>query len=349
MATQIKTRNHSIDIFRFIFATTAILNHCHALWDISETAYYYWAEYVPRITVLYFLCVAGYYYSKSLFAGKLNYFHQLANMLKIYLLWTTVYYICSFIINVLINKEPLSKFLVERVIFFFTRGSYPHMWYFPAMIYGMTAFTIVHKLFKQKGLLAYSTLCVLLYIIGALGSAYLEWSNNLPFAAVLYSQSWFPTLRGIISMGLPCFASGYWVFCLEKRLAAQPDKCISVIFATITVIVYAELSFLILVKNWIETPFMVFSFMPFAMTLLLYLLRNPMPKLEKISWYARRQSIAIFCVHPLILIAIKTASELSGLEIADTPLFLVIYTLSLIFGFIVIRLNGRMGRLLLGL
>ena len=65
-----KTRNCSIDIFRYICAVMVIAIHTNPFLDASKKLGYIFSQIVPRIGVPFFFAVAGYFYIQKQSAGR---------------------------------------------------------------------------------------------------------------------------------------------------------------------------------------------------------------------------------------------------------------------------------------
>lgn len=105
---------------------------------------------------------------------------QIRSLLKVYCVWTVVYYLMSFVLNVAAGYEPVGKFFAERVLYFFTEGSYPHLWYVVSLIYVMILICLVYELCGEKGIRILAAVSMILFMIGVLGTSYLPLGEQIP-------------------------------------------------------------------------------------------------------------------------------------------------------------------------
>lgn len=60
----VKLRNNSIDIFRYLAAVNVVMFHCHGFSEIGQTLNYVLAQILTRVAVPFFFTVGGYYFSQ---------------------------------------------------------------------------------------------------------------------------------------------------------------------------------------------------------------------------------------------------------------------------------------------
>ena len=148
-----KNRNVSVDLFRFLAALSIMFLHtCWGLDDSLLDAYPIIGIVIGRYPVILFFTISGYYCFLKISKGRNAAKTQIRSLLKVYCVWTVVYYLMSFVLNVAAGHEPVGKFFAERVLYFFTEGSYPHLWYVVSLIYVMILICLVYELCGEKGI-----------------------------------------------------------------------------------------------------------------------------------------------------------------------------------------------------
>ncbi len=343
-------RNRSIDIFRFIAASSAVAAHCGFLIDINETFYDAVVNMVlGRFVVQFFCCVSGYFFCKSLLAGQAAFKKQFPRMLKIYIIWTIIYYCASFFQSVIINKEPIGQFLVERVFFFLTEGSYPHLWNFPAILYSMIIIALVYKLFKEKGLLTLSIISIGLFIIGALGSPYYMLFKDVSILFNLFNHEGFFVFRSILLIGLPFTSLGYIIIRLKSVFDSFSNRKLTGMLAIFGMIYTVEGILVVFFLEGVERPYSQLATYTFVMLLFVTLLRFPMPKLAKTSEMMRRLANFVYFIHPLLIVIVTLLLGMLNLNISPTILFFIIQGASMLMGYILVKINTPFTDTLLGL
>ena len=169
-----KNRNVSVDLFRFLAALSIMFLHtCWGLDDSLLDAYPIIGIVIGRYPVILFFTISGYYCFLQISKGRNAAKTQIRSLLKVYCVWTVVYYLMSFVLNVAAGHEPVGKFFAERVLYFFTEGSYPHLWYVVSLIYVMILICLVYELCGEKGIRILAAVSMILFMIGVLGTSYL--------------------------------------------------------------------------------------------------------------------------------------------------------------------------------
>lgn len=341
MAAKEKNRNYSIDVARMVCALLVIMCHTDLFIDVDYKLYMLFAQCIPRFTVPFFFCVSGYYYITGLMQGRNTWKKQLFALLKIYGAWTMVYYMASFVINVVLGDEKLGQFLLERVLFFFTRGSYSHFWYFPALIYALLLTTLFYHFWKRRGVLVLTSVSVLLWIISAFGTAYLQVGSHIPVLRILYASQHFEVLRDIFGMGLPCFLIGYWLYCLKEHTEQTSQKKAFVFFSLGLLGFTAEIILYVFVLQFEEQPIVMLTPYLFILFLFQLLLKNPMPELKKISGYCKPLSGFLYYIHPLLILSVGLAGEGAGVTVPTILLYPIVIVLALLCGIVCLKSKSR--------
>ncbi len=350
ITTKNKERNHSIDICRFISAISVLAIHTMLFSDIAPLFNDIFINIVfSRYVVQFFICITGFYYCKALIEKKAIFKKQFLQMLKTYIVWTIIYYTASFVQSVLMNSEPILQFLVERVLFFFTQGSYPHLWNFPAVLYPMLIITAVFKLFGEKGVLAISLFSIILFCIGVLGTPYSTAAQDIPVLSQLFQWSGFATLRNIFMIGLPFFSLGYLLVITQKWYNSLPKRVTWLYMAVILALYIVEAFLVVLVFDSVKKSEILFLVYPFVGMLFIMLLRNPLPKLAKTSDLLRKLANFVYFVHPLLYVVISLGASMLGFSVNGVFMFFVLLVLSVSSGYILIKINTSWSNTLLGL
>ncbi len=338
-----KQRNYSMDVCRLLAAIWIVTCHADIFIEAEEGGYLFFARFIPRVGVAFFFGMSGYYYLKSI-EKKGVFKKQFFSLLKVYTAWSLVYYLASFVVNVVMGDEALGTFLAERVLFFVTRGSYSHFWFFTAIIYATIIATVFFKLFGKKGISVLAYLSLVLFLIGNLGSSYYEVGMKIPVIRELIStdRDTFEVLRGIFCMGLPYYMMGYFIHVLEERFSKLETGKVTVIFTVTACLYFGESFILSNVVGWYQYPEVFLMLYPFAFVILLVLLRNPKPEWEPFAGTAKRLSGYMYYIHPLLILILQIVSERIGIYIPSVAVSLILVAFIMASGLILIKLGKKL-------
>lgn len=201
--SSLKTRNCSIDLFRYVCAVLVIAIHTHPLADVSAFADSVISGVLTRVGVPFFFAVAGYFYIQKLEKGQKPFWGYLKRLVLTYFLWSCIYFLINFIQW---GHKNVIGFCADCVYKFFLLGSSYHFWFFPAMIYTVLLTTLFYKLKLQKFLIPIS---ILFYLVGCLGASYYGLGAKIPFLNTFLDFSHFHTIRRILFTGFPFFVLGH--------------------------------------------------------------------------------------------------------------------------------------------
>lgn len=336
-------RNYCMDVIRFAAALLVVVCHVEFLIEAPQAYYLFLGRYVPRIAVSFFFAMSGYFYLQALENGKSVFRKQLKSLLKVYLFWTVIYYSASFVLNVIIEGKDLGRFLLERVVFFFTRGSYSHFWFFPALIYSVIMATIFHRISKKNGLKVLTIVSLVLFLFGNLGSGYYEIGMKIPVVSTIISQyrDSYEVFRGIFCMGLPYFMIGYILNKCEGWIERTEQKKVLFIAVFVTLLFFIETIILITVLEWHQYPEVYLGLYTAALAIMMYLIKCPKPEWKPYANTCRRMSGYIYYVHPLIILGVKMIADMFGIYVPSVLLYVIVISVCLITGWILIKLNEK--------
>lgn len=178
-----KQRNNSIDIFRYICAVLVVIIHTEPFYTGEFQALGIFLKHIlARIAVPFFFAVSGYFFFSKAFTGKAS-LSSIWKLIKVYAFWSIPY----LLINTWIRsgdgvaiKDIFAKLCFE----FFISGSYYHFWFFPALIY---ATLISYVIYKLLGFRALTVISIFLYILGYLGTTYVQFFTKVPVLSVVFN------------------------------------------------------------------------------------------------------------------------------------------------------------------
>lgn len=107
-------RNYSIDIFRIICAIMVVAIHTHPFENYNLNLSYLFTQIIPRIAVLFFFCVSGYYFIKNILNDHNNFKKTFLKLLKTYLIWSLIYFIFKLGLAIK-NKDKIVDIITRGV------------------------------------------------------------------------------------------------------------------------------------------------------------------------------------------------------------------------------------------
>lgn len=338
-----KQRNYSLDAFRFVAAFLVVVCHTEFLIEAPEGVYQFIARFAPRVSVAFFFAISGYYYTKALVTKTGVFKKQFCSLLKVYAAWTVIYYGASFVVNVIMEGKNLGTFLLERVVFFVTRGSYSHFWYFPALIYSVVCVTLFYKLLGKKGIALLAGLSLVLFVVGNLGSSYYPIGLRIPIFKewITEYRDGFEVFRGIFCMGLPYFVMGYFLNGLESFILKVSQKKLLMALGVTMILYFAEIFLLSNVLKWYEYPEVFVMLYPAAFVIMMILIKNPKPEWQTFAGTLKRLSGYIYYVHPLFILMIGILTNMFHIELHSLVLYLLVVGISVGSGLFLIWLNKK--------
>lgn len=323
-----RSRNCSIDIFRYFCAILIVIIHTNPLADYGANISYITSQVITRIGVPFFFAVAGYFYTQKLEKGQPVFVPYIKKIFTTYFIWSCVYLLIEFTSW---GYGQLKGFIVSVFIDFFIKGSYYHFWFFPALIISVCAVTLLYKIKLQKLIIPAG---VILYAIGCIGCSYKALGIKIPILNVLYNFSDFLVIRRIFLMGLPFFICGYIISKISEK-NFNNSKLFLLLSASF--LVWLAEIFLVIKTDWQENIIITFGLMPLVIAVMLFLLNNPMPKLRNISDKCRILANFTYYSHPLIMLIIKAIDSTTPKLI----MFIITIAVTAVIGIILSRFKNN--------
>lgn len=334
--SETKTRNCSIDIFRYIAAVMVVAVHTNPVSDINGDLGYICTQIIPRIGVPFFFAVAGFFYVQKLEKGQAVFFSYVKKLLIVYFIWSCFYYVIDF---VQYRPEEISGYIKNCVYRFLITGSYEHFWFFPALIFSVCVTTLLFKIGCRKVMIPLS---ILLYIIGCLGCSYYEIGISLPVLEELINHPQFLVIRRVLMMGLPFFTCGCLVYWMKDRiLGTMTNKRLLFIWAGSVLIWLAEIG-LVRKMNWQVNIYITFGLYLLLIATLLVLLKNPLPQYEHLANVSKMLANFTYYSHPAFIIAFTYFyNRFLQMGLPETPKFVLTTGITFIGGLILYKWNNK--------
>lgn len=342
------TNNNAIDVMKFICAILVVIIHAPPFISYNETANFIIVEIIARIAVPFFFVCAGYFffYKIPFKNGRMERSINLkpltkytGHLIRIYLFWTIFYLLWWIPLWYKGGNLTLAN-MKGYILSIFISGSYYHLWYVVALIYGMWFTFLLLKYLKEKLVFV---IAVVFYLIGTFQYSY-TWivKGN-------YFFDWFQNIYGLfgsISLGI---------------FRAFPYLIMGLVFAKfrvkITIPISAIISVLCFIMLGVEVWFLKTSGHSFRFSYVLltgvttFFIFNTVSQIKLkynlVYPNLRRMSSIIYFVHP-ILINVFSVIYLHIFNYKDSAiLFISVSVLTILFSLGSIRLsqNKRLSRL----
>ena len=329
-----KERNCSIDIFRYVCAIMVVMIHVRPLEEFSEHLGYVTSNIIPRIAVPFFFVVSGYYYIQKLENNEKVFTKYIRGLLKIYLIWSIVYFIVNFVEW---GHKDIVGFVVDSALKFFVLGSYYHLWFFPAMIVSVCIVTLFFRVGVKKLLIPFS---IVFYIIGCLGTSYYSIGVRLPGIGQLFDMEQFLIIRRIFLMGFPLFCCGYLIYKIENKFKKIISNRVNIEILGLAFIVWL-LEIWIVIKYDFQLSIIITPGLYILVgVVMLVLLRYPCYRFKKFSRQCYAMANFTYYAHPLFILIFTLA--FSKLSNWNTLLFLLTVLSTGIVGTLIYVSNNKM-------
>ena len=281
------TRNNTIDLAKFIAALLVVAIHTSLFSDVNGTLYFIFNELICRLGVPFFAICTGYYLCLKVKGYKIVW-EQEKKLLKIYGLWTLLYFI--FLIPNWIEIDYLSFYnCIGYIKSAILTGSYFHLWYILYVIYALPVYYLCIRYFRPS---SWIWLAIVLYGTNALyygySSFFPEGSACLQFLSLIDKGYAVVKSQFVILPMLLCGA------CLTRFAVSFKKGIALLMFAFATLIVEASL-----LKHYakLESVSYIFMILPTAFFLFATLLEVKISK--PFFKHFGKMSLIIYCVHPM--------------------------------------------------
>lgn len=288
----------NIDLIRFLFSFLILAIHISPFEDISPLFDFFFTRVLGRLAVPFFLMITAYFLLDKSLENVSVLKRYTKRIIKIYLFCILLYFPIS------IYKGDFKEIhLLSILKDIFVDGTMYHLWYFPALIFGLWMVYFLLKLFGSNKAFFIS---ILLYIIGLFGDSYYGVALLNPFFSFLYDILF--TIFDYTRNGLffvPLFlVLGYMVKCgKNKPISSFCYSCIFFLFMTIEAF--------LLHHFLIQRHDSMYIFLPFVLYFLFsFLIQNTNFSNKKF----RKMATIIYIFHPFFIVFIRFVSKFLHLE-----------------------------------
>ncbi len=164
-------RGPALDAFRLIAAVLVVTIHTSPLASVSPLADFWLTRVLARLGVPFFLVTTGYFLARRGWRGLRGFWLR---TLGVYLAAAVLYLPLNFYAG-LSPAAWLRGFVWE--------GTFYHLWYFPALLWGVLLARGLAKLGTRPGL----AVAAVLYLVGLGGDSYFGLADRIPALHVFYA------------------------------------------------------------------------------------------------------------------------------------------------------------------
>lgn len=301
--------------------------HTHPFTDINATLGFMATKVIPRIAVPFFFILSGYFYYERISKNEKEFWPYIKKLLITYCVWSCIYFALNAWSMCINETFTIKVYVADCAVRFLFLGPYYHLWYIPALFISICIMTFFKKINHIK---IFYTITVLLYIVGVLNGAYSKISFQITMMRDLANLTYYDDMRRIFFMGIPFFAAGYIVHILYSRI-----KKVGLAVILFGILTMAEIAFVIFMK-WENGFVTTFALYPFAIFILLYLLKHPYSNMQKSSDVCRKISGFVYYAHPFVIFVLNGFFSLS-----ETPMFIFTCVICSILGILIVKINNR--------
>lgn len=295
-------RKNGVEAFKFIAAILVIAIHTSPLESYLADGDFILTRVIARVAVPFFFLVTGYFVLPK-FMEKQNGLSALKKyVLRIFLVYlgaTVLYLPVQIYKGTFATEEGILVFFKD----FFTDGTFYHLWYLPASIYGVLFSVFLLRRCKPG---AVQVLAGVLYLIGLFGDSYYGVFESIPAVHAFYEWLFqvFTYTRGFMA---PAFlVMGYSLF---VNGGSRPGKC--------NVLLPACLACMIGEALWtrqfgLQRHDSMYLFLPVCMNYLFPILLRWEPTLRAAF---RKVPMLIYLLHPFCIVLLRGVAKALGLPI----------------------------------
>ncbi len=319
----------AVDLVKFISCILVIAIHVKPFGNEESILNFFFKNYVSRVAVPLFFVFTGYFLFKDNIA-QFKIKHQLSKLIKIYLIWSLIYAPMQIkgLAQYTDNGFKLFAFYIRD---FFLTGSYYHLWYFPAIIFGIFFLYELKRFLKIRTI---AGIAIGLYLIGLLGQSWYGLVEVLHISAVQkiinLILSVCKTTRNGLFEGFPFIVLGMLVN--HVRLKSNREKNMMLLSAIISFALVGVEIFTLDNVNFIHEYDYCLMMFPTIFFFSCYIV-NTQISIGNTGIIFRNMSTLVYLLHILIYEVSKNVLAENGL--GDVQFFIITVVVLLISNIIV--------------
>ncbi|MBD3919834.1 acyltransferase [Paenibacillus sp. PR3] len=332
---------NNLDIMKFIAAILIVSIHTTPLLSLNETLSLAFENTIARIAVPFFFAASGYlFFSKisntNYRTAKLadSYWVKYTKRIAlIYLVWSVIYGVYDIQHSYQKHDHDLLRGILFYLRDFVLLGGHFHLWYFPALLFAITALYFGIRMMSLSKLLLVS---IVLYVIGLFGDAYfgLLGDDTVLSRFMLHYFELFGTTRNGLFFGLVYVVLGACIYERGQKVRhSKPGLLFSISLVGLILEVVLLNQFTV-----IRDCNMLIMLLPTTYFLFQMLLHKQSPNWSIDFKLLRDSSLLVYCSHGMFLGLYSNV--LGHVEAHSFAWFTLVFLSSLAMSLLIVRLRG---------
>lgn len=289
----------NLDSCRLIAAFLIITIHTSIFSSISTEFDFFFTRILSRIAVPLFLMITGYFIVPKALKDRRTLIDYSIKIAKMYFFAILVY------IPLNIYQGSFSSLsFIELLKSIFIDGTVYHLWYFPALLFGIW---LVYFLLKKVNIKIVIFLVLMLFFIGLLGDSYYQLVESNPFLFPIYefifSVSSY-TRNGLFYV--PVFLVLGYVL-RSRKISLKKSVALGLLIFSFLLLTVE--GFVLHYLNFQRHDSMYMMLLP-VMFYLFYLIKE----VKTTSRYKRNIATTIYIFHPWFIIVVRGVAKLLNLQ-----------------------------------
>lgn len=330
----VNSQHDAVDVVKYISCILVVSIHVKPFSAEASALNFFFQNFISRCAVPIFFMFTGYFlFNESCTQSRIR--RQLLKLIKLYVIWSIIY--APLQINVL-SKYTDSGFTLARLYFkeFFLTGSYYHLWYLPATIFGVF---FLYELLRVFNVTAIVVIAIMFYMTGLLGQS---WYGLIELLNLSFMQNVIEfilrickTTRNGLFEGFPFLVMGMMIS--RIKLKTHKGKKIMFLGTLISFILLGveiySLEYLQFIKEYDYYLMMI----PLIFCMGCYV-TNIQINIGNMAYKLRNVSTLVYLLHILVYELCKNTLARHDMEDAQ---FLIVSGVTMLIAFVLVCLASR--------
>ena len=331
----INSQYDAVDVVKLISCILVVAIHVKPFGAEESALNFLFQNYISRCAVPIFFMFTGYFlFNDSSTQDRIR--RQLLKLIKLYIIWSFIY--APFQINGLLQYTNNIFTLIRLYLKdFFLTGSFYHLWYIPAKIFGIF---LIYELLRFLNIRAIAGIAIVLYMIGLLGQS---WYGLIEVLHISFVQNTIEiilkickTTRNGLFEGFPFLVMGMLIN--RIKLKTDKEKNLMLLGSVISFVLLGVEVYLLEYMQFIREYDYYLMMIPLIFCIGCYV-ANIQIHIGCSGIVLRNMSTLVYLLHILVYELSKDLLEKIGLE--DTQ-FLIVLAVAMLASYSIVFLAARL-------